>query len=183
MPTNVSDRVERPQQLIVPLLIRPWVGRCMRNNASEIASSVRAKRFLVLEQGAKRQGNPPLPITLGAGRKRAGVSQGVAPMPDEFGLAVERMVKRQCTSNRRAWQPPISNLSHRDASDRASLPFPVSESWSKLLSFEHLMYSDARVERVAVCPLVFLDLRLACATAMRGTTSVQVRAMALVLPQ
>jgi hypothetical protein len=60
----------------------------MRNNASEIASSVCAKPFLVLEQGAKRQGNLPMPITLGAGRKRAGVSQGVAPVLDEFGLVL-----------------------------------------------------------------------------------------------
>jgi hypothetical protein len=70
----------------------------MRSNASAVASRVCAKPFLALEQGAKRQGNLP---TLGAGRKRAGVSQGVAPVLDEFGLAVERMVKRQCTSNRR----------------------------------------------------------------------------------
>jgi hypothetical protein len=60
----------------------------MRNNACEIASSVCAKPFLVLEQGAKRQGNLPMPITLGAGRKRAGVSQGVAPVLDEFGLVL-----------------------------------------------------------------------------------------------
>jgi hypothetical protein len=58
-----------------------------------------------------------------------------------------------------AWQPPISNLSHRDASDnQTSLPFPASESWSKLLSFEHSMYS---LGRVAACSLAFfLDLRL-----------------------
>jgi hypothetical protein len=60
----------------------------MRNNACEIASSVCAKPFLVLGQGAKRHGNLPMPITLGAGRKRAGVSQGVAPVLDEFGLVL-----------------------------------------------------------------------------------------------
>jgi hypothetical protein len=56
-----------------------------------------APSHFVLEQGAKRQGNLSMPITLGAGRKRAGVSQGVAPVLDEFSLAVERMVKRQRT--------------------------------------------------------------------------------------
>lgn len=33
----------------------------------------------------------------------------------------------------------------RDASDRASLPFPVSESWSKLLSFEHSMQASVTI--------------------------------------
>jgi hypothetical protein len=74
----------------------------MRNNASEIASingcrrslqpCVCAEPSLVLEQGAKRQGNLPVLIPLGVGRKRAGVSQDVAPVLDEFGLTVERMV-------------------------------------------------------------------------------------------
>jgi hypothetical protein len=80
----------------------------MRNNASEIASINDCRSFnrvrqaiFVLEQGAKRQGNLPMLIPLGAGRKRAGVSQSVTPVLDEFGLAGERMVKRQCTSNRR----------------------------------------------------------------------------------
>ena len=84
-----------------------------------------------------------------------------------------------------AWQPPISNLSQCDASDRASLPFPVSESWSKLLSFEHLMYSDARVERVAVCPLVFFfDLQLCVRHCDRcDICSGQCDSRALVLPK
>jgi hypothetical protein len=51
-----------------------------------------AEPSLVLEQGAKRQGNLPVLIPLGVGRKRAGVSQDVAPVLDEFGLTVERMV-------------------------------------------------------------------------------------------
>jgi len=55
----------------------------------------------------------------------------------------------------------MSNLSHRDASELANLLFPVSGSWSKLLSLEYLlMHREARVEQVAVRPLVFLDLRL-----------------------
>lgn len=78
-------------------------------------------------------------ITLGAERKRAGVSRGVAPVLDEFGLAVERMFQAPVYEQQTAWQPPVSNPRHRDASDRASMPFPGSESWSKLLSFEHLM--------------------------------------------
>jgi len=41
----------------------------MRNNASEIASSVCAKPILALEQGAKRQGN--LPTLEPGGNERA----------------------------------------------------------------------------------------------------------------
>ena len=123
---------------------------------------VRAKPFLVLERGAKRQGNLPMPITLGAGRKRARVSQDVALCSMSSALCYCRADgQAPVYEQQTAWQPPISNLSRRDASGRGSLPFPVSELWSKLLSFEHLMYSHARVERVAVCPLVFFfDLRL-----------------------
>ena len=60
-----------------------------------------------------------------------------------------------------AWQPPMSDLGHRDASDPANLLFPASGSWSKVLSLKHLlMHREARVEQVAVHPLVFLDSRL-----------------------
>ena len=38
---------------------------------------------------------------------------------------------------------------HRDASDRVSLPLSVSESWSKLLSFEHLMREPRDQENLA----------------------------------
>ena len=78
----------------------------------------------------------------------------VAPVLDEFGLVVERIRQAPVREQQTAWQPTISNLSHRDASDRASLPFPVSEVMVKIAQFR-TFNADARVERVAVCLLVF----------------------------
>jgi hypothetical protein len=45
----------------------------------------------VLEQGAKRQGNLPMLIPFGAGRKQARIAQNVAPVLNKFRFAVKRM--------------------------------------------------------------------------------------------
>jgi hypothetical protein len=70
------------------------------------------------EQGAKRQGNLPVLISFGAGRKRARIAQDVAPVLDKFGSAVERLFQRQFTSNRRHGGHPF--IAHR--------VMPVAES-------------------------------------------------------
>jgi hypothetical protein len=57
--------------------------------------------FPVPEQGAERQGDLPMLIAFRPGRKRAGVSQYVAPVLDELRLAIERLIQHQCTSYRR----------------------------------------------------------------------------------
>jgi hypothetical protein len=142
MPTNVSHGEERAPQPIVPIYLELGEARLKSRRSTSVAGAfnrVSARPFLLLEQGAKRQGNLPMLITLRAGQKRAGVSQGVAPVLDEFGSCCRANGQAPVYEQQTAWQPPISNLSHRDASDRPSLPFPVSESWSELLSFEHLM--------------------------------------------
>src|ERR1700730_10594301 len=72
-----------------------------------------------------------------------------------------------------AWQPPISNLRHRDASDRVSLPFPVCESWSKLLSFRTFNVFRRANGSLPAHSSSFLICGFACATAMRGATSSQ----------
>jgi hypothetical protein len=57
--------------------------------------------FSVLEQGAKRQGDLPVLIPFGAGRKRTRIAQNVAPVLKKFRLTVTRVIYRQFTSNRR----------------------------------------------------------------------------------
>jgi hypothetical protein len=57
--------------------------------------------FPVPKQGAERQGDLAMLISFRPGGKRAGVSQYVAPVLDEFGLAIERLFQYQCTSYRR----------------------------------------------------------------------------------
>jgi hypothetical protein len=47
-------------------------------------------------------------IAFGAGRKRAGISQDIAPVLDKFRSGVERRIQIQCTRNGRH-DPPISN--------------------------------------------------------------------------
>jgi hypothetical protein len=57
--------------------------------------------FPVPEKRAERQSDLSMLIAFSAGREQAGISQNVAPVLDEFRLAVERMVELKCTSNRR----------------------------------------------------------------------------------
>jgi hypothetical protein len=64
-------------------------------------NSMCVEPFLVFEQRAKQQRNLPMMISFGTGRKRTGMAQNVAPMLKKVRLAVERLVYRQHTSNRR----------------------------------------------------------------------------------
>jgi hypothetical protein len=57
--------------------------------------------FPVPEERTERQGDLSVLIAFSAGWERAGISQNVAPVLNEFRLAVERMVELKCTSNRR----------------------------------------------------------------------------------
>ena len=62
--------------------------------------------LLVLEKGAKRQGNLSVLVSFRARRESPGITQDVAPVLDKLGLAVARMVLHQYTSNRRHDLPP-----------------------------------------------------------------------------
>jgi hypothetical protein len=64
-------------------------------------NSMCVEPFLIFEQRAKQQRNLPMMISFGTGRKRTGMTQNVAPMLKKVRLAVERLVYRQHTSNRR----------------------------------------------------------------------------------
>jgi hypothetical protein len=97
------------------------------------------KPLPVLEQGAKRQGNLPVLIPFGAGRKQARIAQNVAPVLKKFRFAVERRVWRQFTSNRRHGSHLFS-LSHRVMPVIESICIPIFRSpWSILLTFKTLM--------------------------------------------
>jgi hypothetical protein len=69
--------------------------------------------LLVLEKGAKRQGNLPVLVSLRARRECPGITQDIAPMLDKLRLAVARMVLHQCASNRRHDCHPYRLSSHR----------------------------------------------------------------------
>jgi hypothetical protein len=55
----------------------------------------------VPEQRAERQGDLPMLVAFRPRRERAGVSQYVAPVFDEFRSAEERLIQHQCASYRR----------------------------------------------------------------------------------
>ena len=50
--------------------------------------------FLVLEKGAKRQGNLPVLVAFRTRREGPGITQDVAPVLDQFRHAVERTIRR-----------------------------------------------------------------------------------------
>jgi hypothetical protein len=87
--------------------------------------SVCSQPLLVLEERAKQQRNLPMMISLGARRKRTGKAQNVAPVIVEVRSAVERLVQRQFTSNRRHGSHPFDSQSPGDAGDRINLPFQI----------------------------------------------------------
>ncbi len=59
------------------------------------------KPFLVLEKGAKRQGDLPVLVAFRARRECPRITQDVAPVLDQLCPAVERTILHQCASNRR----------------------------------------------------------------------------------
>jgi len=74
------------------------------------------------EQGAKRQGNLPVLIAFGTGRKRTRITQDVAAVLDQFRSSVERLFQRHFTSNRRHGGHPFhSQRSPGDAGDCSNL--------------------------------------------------------------
>jgi hypothetical protein len=76
-------------------------AQSFRRLSAHVFEDMGLQPFPVPEKGAKRQGDLPMLVAFGPGRERAGVSQYVAPVFDEFGLAVERLIQHQCASYRR----------------------------------------------------------------------------------
>ena len=93
--------------------------------------------FPVLEKGAKRQSDLPMLIAFGAGRERAGISQNIAPVLNKFRVAIERMIWRQCASNRRH-DATYLDIRHRDAGDQLNLRLSFPESLVNIAHFQDL---------------------------------------------
>jgi hypothetical protein len=82
-------------------------------------------------------------ISFGTGRKRTGIAQNVPPMLKKFRFVVERLVKRQFTSNRRHGGHQFASQSPGDAGEQANLPLRVRESLVDIAHFGKIM--------IAVC--------------------------------
>jgi hypothetical protein len=102
-----TARTRRPICSVVHFLLlirtiraKPAPGEWFRNDhgpgrivvwqrrVSGVFQYMGSQPFPVLEQGAQRQGDLPVLVAFGPGRERAGISQDIAPVLDEFGFAV-----------------------------------------------------------------------------------------------
>lgn len=90
---------------LVPKRYGPRTGSSRESGLSvasvHVLEDMSLQPFPVPEQGAERQGDLPMLVAFGPGRKRAGVSQYVAPVLDKLRSAEERPVQHQCASYRR----------------------------------------------------------------------------------
>jgi hypothetical protein len=80
-------------------------------SSAHIFADMGLQPFPVPEQGTERQGDLPMLIAFRPRRERAGVSQYVAPLLNEFRSAVERLIQHQCASYRRHDATYVDNQS------------------------------------------------------------------------
>jgi hypothetical protein len=96
-----SPRSILPREFAGTGLWAEGLRRYAPNRRTRLACDVRLQPFAVSEQRAQRQGNLPVPVAFGTGRKRSRIAQYVAPVLDEFSEAVKRMIQYQDAINTR----------------------------------------------------------------------------------